>query len=87
MTDYISREAAKEKIDFLLMPSVIGKTVINEIDALPAADVRENKRARWKVHYPLATCSECGNTMEIVIQLNYCPNCGADMREELNETL
>ena len=52
------------------------------MERIPAADVREVKRGKWEVHYPLATCSVCGNTMEIVTQLNFCPNCGADMREE-----
>ena len=69
MTDYIDREAVKEKIDFLLMPSVIGKTVINEIDALPAADVRPVVRGRWVKARgswctpggdPVRECSECG---------------------------
>ena len=44
------------------------------------ADVREVKRGKWIVKFPIATCSECGETVDVHGNLNFCPNCGADMR-------
>ena len=60
------------------------------IENLPAADVRENRRGKWQediisfdedgseIYAPF--CSECGKVF--FRETNYCPNCGADMREE-----
>ena len=47
-------------------------------EAVPAADVVEvrHRKWTWKGHYLI--CSECGNESD---RTNYCPNCGADMRE------
>ena len=61
------------------------------------ADVREIKRGRWVFDNIIFTdadgvsrsgmrgykCSECGGFC--VGESNYCPNCGADMREENGE--
>ena len=63
---------------------------------VPTADVREVKRGRWIVEQtddlllePLGIkeafrCSSCGYSHVNFNQKNhnYCPNCGADMREE-----
>ena len=57
------------------------KSIINEI---PAADVRPVVHGRWvtrpymmgKTEY----CSRCGENYGR--KHNFCPNCGADMREE-----
>ena len=48
-----------------------------------AADVRSVVRARWNtVKYPLYECSNCGAVYQDVgYGFNFCPNCGADMRE------
>ena len=54
-----------------------------KILALPAADVRENRRGKWKPYLPEGLryqCSECGSRYEI--PWHFCPNCGADMRGE-----
>ena len=71
---------------------------IDIIQSAPAADVRPVKRGRWiQTTQPMgwrdedcAECSVCGEdfvldewAMEDFTNLmNYCPNCGADMREE-----
>lgn len=49
-----------------------------------AADVRSVVRARWNtVKYPLYECSNCGAVYQDVgYGFNFCPNCGADMREK-----
>lgn len=55
----------------------------------------ERKTGRWINAYPdiepnpmfmYGICSECGFDQSISDKLNYCPNCGADMRGEKNET-
>jgi len=65
---------------------------IKNINAVPAADVRPVVRAHWIetapineetmqpfiVKGPHLKCSNCGI---IEFQRNFCPNCGADMRE------
>ena len=63
--------------------------IASALIAIPAADVRPVVHARWKKSYadPVAFgerpffryCSECHEAT--VYRYNYCPNCGADMRE------
>ena len=59
------------------------------IDEQPTADVLEVKHGRWEdvEHAPngllYATCSVCGKR-QTVEAVNYCGNCGADMREAKN---
>lgn len=59
------------------------------VGQLPSAEP-ERKRGKW-IHrwsgcgsvWLEQRCSECGLTLEEEpIDYNYCPNCGADMREE-----
>ena len=54
---------------------------------LPSAQP-ERKTGKWIEHNPhkfglgiVFECSECGEEIECE-EYNYCPNCGADMREE-----
>ena len=78
------------------------KLLLNKIEDMPIADVREVKRGKWippKFPYPWyhAHCSNCGyedpfshggcaewNGAEWKA-MNFCPNCGADMRETNNK--
>ena len=48
---------------------------------IPAADVRPVVRGKWKVYNNTYMCSSCGQPVSFW-QSNFCPNCGADMREE-----
>lgn len=56
------------------------------VNAIPAADVREVKRGEWSEKLyedePVSffICSNCGD--DNYWKANFCPNCGADMREE-----
>lgn len=59
------------------------------IDTEPTADVRENVRGEWEdavvgtstgYTYHEKRCSICGHSE--VLPMNFCPNCGADMRGE-----
>lgn len=62
MTDYISRE----KVMDALLNEQYGYLCEDAIKAIPAADVREVKRGRWKPVKPYNNtymgfeCSECG---------------------------
>ena len=94
MAEYISREAAIEKITALINKS--GKYTAYESGAddacyiveheVPAADVRPVVRGKWAVEdhgdYQLIECDKCHalmwNHQEDLP--NFCYNCGADMR-------
>lgn len=57
-----------------------------DIEAIPAADVRPVVHAKWiGVALGDARCSNCGEVYGVCGGLmgdyNFCPNCGADMRE------
>ena len=55
------------------------------IDTEPTADVRENVKGEWieqeDDYYHYWECSECGFGVGLDDIRNYCPNCGADMRQ------
>lgn len=72
------------------------KTVDNDLCFIPAVDVQPVKRAKWDFQgYQLFKCTNCKEmftqdqleAMQNHIDCeecafpNYCPNCGADMRE------
>lgn len=43
----------------------------------------ERKKGKWiDKDGGLATCSECGDRWGVWSVMNYCPSCGADMRQE-----
>ena len=60
-----------------------------EIDEMPAADVRENIHGEWINHFDdlfpaesTQECSVCHAEQGLgMIDENFCPNCGAEMRE------
>lgn len=61
---------------------------IKKLEEQPTADVVERKRGKWidetfkpwgLVHHPYK-CDQCGEHSEA--DSDFCPNCGADMREE-----
>lgn len=101
MDDYISREAAilefcDDCIDKKWCKRNGGScSKINNINAVPAADVRPVMRGKWKKRMeeketpyyksftPIWSCSECGTEYDpsLCMTINFCPNCGADMRE------
>ena len=85
MAEYIEREAAIRVASGYCHPANIAK----ELSKLPAADVAPMVRGRW-VEFETDTpprrngCSECGYITNpwLAHVYNFCPNCGADMREE-----
>jgi NADH pyrophosphatase NudC (nudix superfamily) len=95
-TEYISREAAIRSIadyDDWFIDEETGEWVIKMekaeelLEAIPAADVRPVVHAEWEQvmgkYDLLSRCSEC-HFVPIECN-NFCPCCGADMREERTE--
>lgn len=96
MTEYISREDALAvvcegcNIDFYKEPCEPSDCRIRGfLRSIPAADVRPVVRAVWRRYSPFTDTYECSNCGEQVIdqqfRTNYCPNCGANMREPSKE--
>ena len=67
---------------------------VDAVNAQPTADVRENVRGEWidaeeddelddgeKVTFIGHRCSRC-NYWKNLGNMNFCPNCGADMRRD-----
>ena len=91
MAEYIDREAFKKEIrrlstHYLNEWDTLG--VLAAVDRIPAADVRPVVKARW-VYTDMSrlVCSNCGSPVAFALKADgwhhgdYCPNCGADMRE------
>ena len=64
------------------------KFVLNAIDKMPSADVVEVKYGHWELQEADELwldcewiCSECKGRNDSYNKTNFCPNCGADMRE------
>ena len=94
--EYIKREAVLE-IAMMYCPDDDGscskagedlRDMLDEIESIPAADVRPVVRGRWK--WELADngwanhiCSDCGWTkntdIHVRLDYNFCPNCGATL--------
>lgn len=85
-SDLIYREDAK---DFVRHAYHKGLNPVEYLDEIPAADVRPVIRGKWVsaneqsnggTVYCFSCCSECGR--KTATNTDFCPNCGADMREE-----
>ena len=90
MNDLISREEAIKAVKFYETFCDPYPRVIEALEDLPSVKPR---RGKWidtnpdEYLDPRMTCDQCGNT-ETLHKANFCPNCGADMREKkktLNE--
>ena len=92
--DYISREAANEACREAIRryPNSFYNGIEAARDAirqLHAADVRPVRKGSWIEDWETgcSECSACHDTFlwedyKGVAEWNFCPNCGADMREE-----
>lgn len=91
MDDYISREEVFN-IAMQYCPDDDGscskadvdhREMLDEIEALPSADVQPVKHGRWiNEGFLNIYCSNCSKTPDgwpIPMQTDYCPNCGAKM--------
>ena len=92
--DYISREAAIWEADEEIKRRVtVGRyaaeSIKRRIEAIPAADVKPVVRGRWKRDSRRnIICSVCGDKpfFSNSKYLNYCPNCGASMEVEHDQS-
>lgn len=80
MDEYISKQTFKEKY---LCCGWLPEMSEEEFDAFPAADVAPVRHGRWKNggNGLYDTCSACDKEIYLAIPMNYCPKCGALMRE------
>ena len=82
MADYIKREDALQAQNKSMNLAECRK----RLERIPVADVRPVVHARWiGVALGDMRCSNCGEVYGVCGGLmgdyNFCPNCGADMRE------
>ena len=93
MAEYIEREAFLDAIERMKPYHQDADDIAEMLQNFPAADVRPVVRGKWNRTdaYPHRLyCSVCYKTYlkndELLerweFPLNFCPNCGADMREE-----
>lgn len=100
MTEYIKKSDALNAIGSITMyrGSIPFDTAKWRIEDIPASDVREVVRGHWvketiiyenekyKSYSPVWKCSACGKEYDPswTGMVNYCYNCGADMRGDRN---
>ena len=90
MAEYIEREAAIAAIMSEPPDAHYPQWYADKIKAIPAADVAPVRHGRWveKEKYTfgiMCDCSLCENRiLDNGHSWNHCPNCGADMRGNLN---
>ena len=77
MTEYISKQAFKEKY---LCCGWLPEMSEEEFDAFPAADVAPVRHGRWIKHEGYDECEACH--VKAIYGSNYCPSCGARMDKE-----
>lgn len=89
MNEYIDRN---ELLDVLYAEDAITISGVSIINRFPSADVVKRKKGQWiesDLDYNFVTCSFCKEhkidgrmalSPDYAHQLNFCPNCGADMR-------
>ena len=95
MAEYIERKKLIEHLKKDPLFDIVERYgITGVIESIPAADVRPVVRGHWiteeeaeaKGDYSLRdACSVCGRCdwdCTESASFNYCPNCGADMREE-----
>ena len=88
-SDYISREEASDLLAMALIDEWEPEYAQDRLSEIPAEDVRPVVRGKWQPwkqdRPPLKwySCDYCG--FHALKESNFCPNCGADMREEGTE--
>lgn len=84
MDEYIKRKDIHSALDSHYFT---GELSLKEtIDSVPSADVRPVRHGRWLIKTirgdKRTVCSECLLETGTCYEENFCPNCGADMREK-----
>ena len=84
--DCISRQAVLNYLESNAEDFPDYHEAIEHILHVPPTTPKQNK-GEWKVGAGmLYRCTNCGNGYKDVYEYNFCPNCGADMRGEQNES-
>ena len=100
MNDLISRHDGKLAWDKWHETRPVAEHIIEDLKDLPSAQ-SERKRGKWErwvdrvehsrgVEYiPRCRCSECGTEYDpnSAKFINFCPQCGADMRGEQDDSV
>ena len=89
-SEYIDRQAEISEILGQPPEAHYPAWYAEQVKALPPADVRPVVRGRWepsekfKGYVSCSICHDCYVELEWVTKMkwNYCPHCGADMRED-----
>ena len=97
--DYIKREDAKNMVRWLtryVNKEIRDQHGVNEmvdyddvqagLDRISAANVAPNEHGEWldlDDDYGVLTCSVCDESSPLDRRWNFCPNCGADMCEDV----
>ena len=80
--DTISRQAVKELLNNNGLPYHINPVLWKDLNELPPA---QPKRGKWALqsddYHEYYECDQCGMAVGLDDVRNFCPNCGADMRE------
>lgn len=95
MDEYITKQEARTALLQRAWKPNEWHDIKSLISSIPPADVRPVVRGKWELDSRgLYSCSCCGQSAPYDVQadiieywphLNYCPNCGADMREADND--
>lgn len=86
-SDFISREAAIEACKSAtdryepIHSDIAIECAVTKIKQVPAADVRAVVKGTWMQRGTLFPMYECDKCNAISMGGNFCPNCGADMRQ------
>lgn len=84
MADYIDRKELLVKVAGYCYTI---KDVLNVLNEMPSVDVVEQKHGHWIVdnsrHFLPYKCTACGEWNDGTTK--YCPECGAEMIEEVTE--
>lgn len=87
MSKYIEVDAVMRELEREVELADDWKTaheIANVVKYFPTADVRPNVHGEWaKICWKAFRCSECKNISEYYT--DFCPNCGADMRKEVEK--
>lgn len=88
MDEYIKRE---EAMNIAFKSPFFSDSLMEEIMAIPAADVAPVRHGRWILErepggkpycFHCSVCDDDFHYIGITVAYDYCPNCGAKMEQE-----
>ena len=83
MSEYIKREDVMERVGRWQLNT--REAIAEMIMSVPSADLVERKKGEWYDRGSLSCrCSNC--RCKSPEEFSFCPNCGADMRENKSKT-